>query len=184
MGMHHHEGRKMIRTPSFLVQLFIFGVLLAALGVTLMPEFRGGIFVTAVVAITEILLGCVMIFDVWRPALPGKHAAGPGPSAGTGETLESVQRLQASQVGKVVCLSAVFFLPIVPLGVYFGAPVGIALILRHHCRTSRWFAVVFAVIAGSVLPWLFTVILSTALWPGVVPEIIPDWLGGGILPPI
>lgn len=174
----------MIRTPSFLVQLFIFGVLLAALGVTLMPEFRGGIFVTAAVAITEILLGCVMIIDLWRPDLPGDHGAGPGPPAGISENLESEQRLQASQVGKVVCLGAVFFLPVVLLGVYFGAPVGIALILRHHCRASLRFAVVFAVIAGSVLPCLYTVILSTALWPGVVPEIIPDWLGGGILPPI
>ncbi len=174
----------MSRTLSFLVQLFIFGVLLAAFGATLMPEFRGGIFVTAVLAITTILLGYVMIFDVWRPALPGKHAAGPGPSAGAGDALESTQPLQATQIGKVVWFSAVFFFPIVLLGIYFGAPIGIAWILHRHCRASRWFTVVFAVSAGSILPWLFTIILSTALWPGVVPEIIPDWLGGGILPPI
>ena len=41
-----------------------------------------------------------------------------------------------------------------------------------------------ALLVGVVLPVAFATSLNLSLWPGLLPEIVPDWIGGGMLPPL
>jgi hypothetical protein len=40
-----------------------------------------------------------------------------------------------------------------------------------------------AAVWGFLVPVIFSKTLEVSMWPGLVPELIPQWLGGGILPP-
>jgi hypothetical protein len=34
-----------------------------------------------------------------------------------------------------------------------------------------------------LVPVAFGKMLEVSMWPGLLPELIPQWIGGGILPP-
>jgi len=40
------------------------------------------------------------------------------------------------------------------------------------------------VMLGLVVPIAFGAAIGMDLWPGLIPELMPGWLGGGLLPPL
>jgi hypothetical protein len=45
-------------------------------------------------------------------------------------------------------------------------------------------AAVLTLIWGVVIPVAFGILLQVAIWPGLIPELVPGWIGGGLLPPL
>lgn len=136
--------------------------LVALLAVSLQAGWRGGNYVRAVLVATSLLL-----------TFQTAQALGQSDRAEEGAWRD---------IGRAARATAALVVLVVPLGIYLGLPLFLYWMLRLHAATSRRSAVLLALVAGPVLAWVFGWALSLRLWPGLAPELIPGFLGGGLLP--
>ena len=87
--------------------------------------------------------------------------------AGVGRSLASVIALFGTMllVGMVVAMPLVAFM-----------------ILRWHMGLSARRAGMLALLLGVAMPVAFSLAVGMPLWNGLIPEILPGWIGGAIIP--
>jgi hypothetical protein len=152
----------------------IEGLLLAGFLVflheTLQPGFKGGGFILSCLVLSTAFLVAVLARDVWIAVSKPSHACAPAVISAwrvIGLSFASVAVLLGSTLvfGMVVAMPAVAFL-----------------ILRWHMHLPLWRAGAVALLLGTVIPIAFSLTVGMPLWAGMIPEVIPYWVGGGILP--
>ena len=185
MSSSFPTGATKNRRPSMLSpQLVILAVLLVVLAmmffVAVAPEFRGGGFSTCVLATAIGLVAVVLV----------RAAAGLGGVA-RDESDDDVplklgerEELAWTHIARAVAIMAGLFAAVVLLGIVIGLTVAAFAILRLHMHVPARNAAVLAFVWGVVVPVVFSKALEVAVWPGLVPELVPRWIGGGVLPPL
>jgi len=153
---------------------------------TLDPDYRGGWFVSATLLLGLAFLGLVFVRDVtvalWgRPAKP-TPAADTGPLGGDDD--EALPAADWRTIGDAAATLAGVFACIFVLGVVLGTALAAWVIFIWQSKLNAGKALIGAVLIGIVLPVLFALALDLTLWPGIIPQLIPDWVGGGLVPPL
>ncbi len=92
-----------------------------------------------------------------------------------------VNRLRVFQV---LAWIAGFFATTFLLGFFVSAGLFLFLFLKIEGRTPLLRAMVAGALSGVLIYFIVDKGFMLRLWPGVLPEIIPDVLGGGIIPPL
>lgn len=73
---------------------------------------------------------------------------------------------------------------IIGVGFYVATPVFTFVYLRFEAQLKHWQALVVTAGASLVLYVAFVKILFIHPWPGLVPELVAGYVGGGIAPPL
>jgi len=153
----------------------IEGLLLTGLVVllheTLQPNFRGGGFVLCCVLLAIVFLGFVFVRDVWR-AWSSRSGRGGTP------TVSANWNVIARSLMSVLVLFGAMLL----LGMVVAMPLVAFAILRWHMGLNVMRAGGVAVLLGVVMPIAFSLAVGMPLWNGLIPEIVPGWIGGSIIP--
>ena len=175
----YRERRQSLLSPQPVILAVLFVALIGLMAMALQPGFRGGGFVTAALAIATGLIG-VLLF---------RSATGAELACDGGDDDVPLKMSEGGAVGWGVILRAAavisgLFALVLFLGMIIGLTTATFLILRLQMRLSLRTAALLALVWGTVLPALFGVLLDVALWPGLIPEIIPRWIGGGVPPPL
>lgn len=177
------ETRASKRASPLSVQPVILALVLAGLtamfAVAVQPDFRGGRFLTSMLALAIVLVGVVLVRAVMGADLARDESEDDVP----------LKLGERDEIGWILLLRAVavmagLFLAIMLLGVVIGLTLATFAILRLHMQVPLRLAALLALIWGIVVPVVFGTTLDVAMWPGLVPELIPRWIGGGILPPL
>jgi hypothetical protein len=61
-------------------------------------------------------------------------------------------------------------------------PLAAFVILRWHMGLSVMRSMTLALLLGLAMPVVFSLAVGMPLWNGLVPEILPGWIGGAIIP--
>jgi putative tricarboxylic transport membrane protein len=155
-------------------------VILASMFVSaVQPGFRGGGFLTSVLAIAVGLIAILVV----RAATYGEGTAR--------DESENELPLKLSEHHEgtwlPILLAAMFsvglFMAVTFFGIVIGTAIAVFVVLWQYMRLPLRHAAPFAVIWGMLVPVVFSTTLEVSMWPGLLPELIPQWLGGGILPP-
>lgn len=173
-------SRRSAVPPVFLSILLAW--LAGFLAITLEPGYRGGSFITVVLAGTVLALAVVLVSEIADRRGGGRtRAARVGPPRPLSQTEAT---LDGGRLARAAWFSVLLVGAVVVLGIYVGTPLALLWIGRRHCRAGWGFAAGFALVIGTLLPFVFAQVVSIELWPGAIPAIIPGWLGGGLLPPV
>jgi hypothetical protein len=179
------RSRRLMTVP-IVVETGLLALFAFLLVETLHPDFRGGRFVTATLLLGLAFLGTVFVRDV-AVALWGR-AAKPLPAADTGplgrDDDEAPQSTDWSTIGDAAVTLAGVFVAIFVFGVVLGTTLAAWVIFVWQSKLSIGKAASGAVLVGIVMPVLLASALELTLWPGIIPLVIPDWVGGGIPPPL
>jgi hypothetical protein len=76
------------------------------------------------------------------------------------------------------------FAAVLLLGMVVGLALAAFVILTMQMKVSIRAAAMLALVWGVVIPVAFGILLQVAIWPGLIPELVPGWIGGGLLPPL
>lgn len=79
----------------------------------------------------------------------------------------------------VLLFGLVFF-----AGFYVASPPFLLLFFLVEAKLSWPRALAFTLAISIPIYLIFDLGLNMSIWPGAIPEIIPDFLGGGIVPPL
>lgn len=158
----------------------LMAVLLSMLGAALRSDFDGGHLVALVAAFTAGSLMWVLLKE--------------NVSAWGGVRNESSEQMSTNEedartLGTKECWLAIFytvlmFVLVYVLGTLPGCVVFVSAFLLLHRRGNPWAAIFLALLVGGVVPYLLAAVLDARLWEGVIPEIVPGWVGGGVAPPL
>jgi hypothetical protein len=160
----------------FNLALLVF--FLAMLGAALTPDFGGGHLVAFVAAFSAGALVWVIVTD----SLFARSGIGSTQRPGFDEADARAPRARESWLA--VFYALLLFILVYVLGTLFGCVVFVGAFLLLHRRGNPWLAVFLALIVGAVVPYILGGALDVRLWEGVMPEIIPSWIGGGTPPPL
>jgi hypothetical protein len=153
----------------------IEGLLLAGLVIllheTLQPNFRGGGYVLCCVLLAIVFLGFVLVSDVWTA---WSSRSGRGGTATVAANWNIIGRSLAS----VIALFGTMLL----VGMVVAMPLVAFMILRWHMGLSARRAGMLALLLGVAMPVAFSLAVGMPLWNGLIPEILPGWIGGAIIP--
>lgn len=184
-GGEGRGGRRRYSVAS--MRCAIEAVLLAGMCVllaqTLRPGFGGGRFVLFVLVFNVALLSMVLLRDLASALRP--HRAVP---AGATETanphlpIETDLAANWPTVARCLGLIVGYFALVLVFGCVVGMSASCWAVLRFHVGLKPVRATLGALVLGAFVPIGFSLALGVLLWPGVLPEAIPGWLGGGILP--
>jgi hypothetical protein len=152
----------------------IEGLLLAGFLVllheALQPEFKGGGFIQSCLVLSMVFLVAMFARDIWIGLSKRSQPRGS-------ESASAWRVIGLSLTSVVGLLGAVLV-----FGMVVGMPAVAFLILRWHMGLPSWRAAVIALLLGAGIPIAFSLTVGMPLWAGMMPEIIPHWVGGGILP--
>jgi hypothetical protein len=167
------------RKAALIFEAAMMAALLGMLGAALRPGFGGGHLVAVVAALTAGVLAWVMLKESVAASKRGGRAPGERPSDG----------VEAAAAGARECWLAVFyavlmFLLVYVLGTLSGCVLFVGAFLLFHRRGNPWTAIFLALVVGAIVPYLLGGLLDARLWEGVIPEIVPGWIGGGVPPPL
>lgn len=169
-------GRRLFSVTCCVEALLLVGVLIL-LSQALRPDFGGGRFILVTLFFSLVLLTVALARDVIAAILADRNPAVRRSEADAG-----------SHQWGVVLRGTVLIVGLFALILAFGTLVGMTVvalaILRWHIRVTLGPAIGGAVILGLLVPIAFAWAVGISLWPGLAPELIPDWLGGGIMPPL
>lgn len=169
-------GRRLFGVTCCVEALLLVGLLIL-LSQALQPNFGGGRFVVVTLLAGLVLLGIALTRDVIAAVIADRRSA-----------LRRAEADAGSREWGVVARGLALIVVLFSLIVIFGTPVGMTvvalIILRWHIRATLGPTIGGAVILGVLIPVAFGWAVGITLWPGLVPELIPGWLGGGILPPL
>lgn len=147
-------------------------------------DFRGGWFLKSTLLIAVALVTAVLVRDVIRVAA-GQELESDNPS------IVAVQFDGAKAdpenwrtIALIVLTVAALFLSLFVFGIPVGTMIACWVILVWKLRVGVGRALFGAVMFGIAVPVPFTYVLGLNMWPGVIPKIIPDWVGGGLPPPL
>jgi hypothetical protein len=153
-------------------------VLAMMFSMAVQPEFRGGRFLTSVLAVAIGLVSVVLV-----RALIGIGQIVRDDSEGPLK-LDERQELTWTPILLAAALIAGLFLAVTLFGIVIGSTVAVFAILWLHMRVPARAAGLLALIWGVVVPVAFSISLDVAMWPGLIPELMPRWVGGGLLSPL
>jgi hypothetical protein len=161
--------------PPIVLTCAIEGLLLAGLVVllheTLQPTFKGGTFVLCCVLLAIVFLGFVFVRDVW---IAWFSRAGRGGTPAVTANWNVIARSVASVI--------VLFGAMLIFGMVVAMPLVAFAILRWHMGLGVARGAGVALLLGMAMPVAFSLAVGMPLWNGLIPEIVPGWIGGGILP--
>jgi hypothetical protein len=171
--------RQALLSPQPVILAVVLATLLAMIAVALQPGFRGGGFLTSALAIAIGLVGTIL----------GRVALGFGLARDAGDDDVPLKVSEGGDEGWVAILRATMviaglFALVLLLGMVVGLTIAVFLIVRLHMKVPMRLATALALVWGVAIPAVFGVFLEVAIWPGLIPEIIPRWFGGGLLPPL
>jgi hypothetical protein len=153
----------------------IEGLLLAGLLVllheTLQPNFKGGGYVLCCVLLAIVFLGFMFARDLWTA---WSSRAGRGGTAAVSANWNVIARSLASVI--------VLFGAMLVLGMVVAMPLVAFTILRWHMGLGVARAAGVALLLGVAMPVAFSLAVGMPLWNGLIPEIVPGWIGGAIIP--
>jgi hypothetical protein len=182
-GLPQSSFRRLLTVP-IVVEIGLLGLFAFLLVNTLDPEFRGGRFVIATLLLGLAFLATVLARDVsialWGRPVPPASASGPL----GGEDDDEGEGVSWITVGEAAFTLAAVFLCIFVLGVVGGVTIAAWGIFLWQSKLSMAKALIGALLVGVVLPVLLALALDLTLWSGIIPEVIPDWVGGGLAPPL
>jgi hypothetical protein len=150
------------------------------------PAFRGGWMVGATLLLGIGFLGVVFVRDVVvallhpEGARVAKDSDSPLSLAEDGAAAPARWRTVLEAGGTL----AVLFLAIFVFGVVLGVTLTAWGVLIWQSRLDPLRAAIGALLIGVALPVVFARILDLQLWPGLVPVLVPNWIGGGLPPPL
>jgi hypothetical protein len=155
-------------------------VVLAMLAVALTRDFGGGHLVALVAAFSAGSLVWVMVADGLFPSIRRKNS----PAQRTAFDEADAKAPPARESWLAVFYAVLLFILVYVLGTLLGCVLFVGAYLLLHRRGHPWRAVFLAFIVGAAVPYLLGGALDVRLWEGVMPEIIPGWIGGGTAPPL
>jgi hypothetical protein len=144
------------------------------------PEFRGGRFLTSVLAVAIGLVSAVLV----RALTSIEGLARDEPDSDRPLKLDERQGLAWTHILLAATLMVGLFLAIMLFGIVIGLTVAVFAILWVNMRVPARNAGPLALVWGVVIPVAFSESLEVAMWPGLIPELIPRWVGGGLLSPL
>jgi putative tricarboxylic transport membrane protein len=143
-------------------------------------EFQGSIFPLIIGGLAILFLAVVLGEDFSKRAAHMVQAV-LGPLSGRGE-----QRLEVGLKDLMPVLgwlfgflAATFFVGTVVSNLIF-----IFLLLWKNARMSWCKAVMFSLVVDGFIYLLFGLAFKPSQWPGIIPSLIPEIIGGGSLPPL
>ena len=163
--------------PVILAAVFIG--LLAMFAVAIQPDFRGGRFLTSTLGLAIVLVAIVLGRAVTGSNLMRDESEDDAPLK-----VSERDELGWSVIVRAVAVMAGLFLVVVLFGIVIGLTLATFAILRLHMKVVHHHAALLALAWGIGVPIVFGTTLDVAVWPGLIPELIPRWVGGGILPPL
>ncbi len=163
-------------------QTVVFGVLqffgLAGLLVmTLQPAFKGGNMIVVILAATMLLQVAALISDVVILKQPVSQPPSP-PVAGNAQPSSTGFAFLRIALMVMVLLIISYF-----MGVYAGFVTFLFAYWWRVAQFSPFFSLVLALLVGLALPVVFGSLVYITMWPGIIPELIPGYLGGAVPPP-
>ena len=172
-------------TVPIVVEIGLLALFAFLLFDTLDPDFRGGRFVTATLVLGLVFLGVVFVRDVavacyGRPAKSSSAVA----AAPLADDEDAPVAADWATIAEAAVTLAGVFVCIFVLGIAVGTTLAAWVIFIWQSKLSIGKAVIGALLVGIVLPVMFALALDLTLWPGIIPEIIPNWVGGGLPPPL
>jgi len=181
-GLARSWARRLLSVP-IAVEAGVLAWFILLLSEALGPGFRGGRFIIATLLLGTALVAVVLLRDVAAALLSSVAARETGETPVTTE--EDGQQVVAwPLVAAATATMAGFFASIVILGTVLGITFAAWVILRWLSKLNAVRAAIGALAVGVVLPVVFANLLDLNLWPGLIPRIVPDWIGGGLLPPL
>jgi hypothetical protein len=163
-------------------QAVLFGVLqlmvlAGLLAMTLQPDFKGGNMIVVILAGTMLLQVAVLISDVVFVKQPDSQP--PPPPA--------PNNVKASSKGfaflRILLMVMLLLIICYFMGVYAGFVSFLFVYWWRVARFSLFFSIILALLVGLALPVVFGSLVYVTMWPGIIPELIPGYLGGAISPP-
>lgn len=175
-----HEGaRPAFLSPQPVILGVVLVILLAMLAVALQPGFRGGGYLTSILAIGIALVGVVFVRTATGRSLVRDEGDDDIPlkMSDSGDVGWGAMRRAALVLGGL-------FVAALLLGMVVGLTLAAFVILTLQMKMPVRAAAVLTLIWGVVIPVAFGILLQVAIWPGLIPELVPGWIGGGLLPPL
>ena len=169
-------GRRLFSLTCFVEALLLVG-LLVLLSQALRPDFGGGKFVLVTLFASIGLLLIATIRDVVTAIIADRNIV---VSSTDTEVLRREWRVMLGGLALVVTLFGLILF----FGTVLGMTVVALVILRWYIRIGYGPAFAGTVMLGLVVPIAFGAAIGMDLWPGLIPELMPGWLGGGLLPPL
>ncbi len=129
--------------------------------------------------LAEVTPSLVKLTGAFGVSEDDKPDVSEGAESGGGATMEAGSwRRVAIVYGWLVSYFAMTFV----FGFYLSIPVFMALFLTFESRLRPLYAVGVTAATGIPLYAIFRILLDIPLWPGILPRIIPQIIGGGIVP--
>jgi hypothetical protein len=174
-----------VLTVTIIVEAGLLALFAFLLADTLDPDFRGGWFVTATLVLGLAFLAPVFARDI-AAAVRGRppQPAGAADRGAFGGEDEGPQAITWGTIGEAALTLTGVFSAIFVLGVLLGTALAAWVILIWQSQLNFGKALIGAVLIGIMLPVAFALALDLTLWPGAIPQLIPDWVGGGLIPPL
>lgn len=178
-----NKSQKMKRNwPAFRFGNLQLLVLVGLLYVTLQPGFKGGIMIIVIIAGTLLLQVAALFNDRVTGEQPESNSSSS--SAPTPSPPNTTIDLPKSYALLRILLMVAFMLIVsFFLGVYAGFIFFLFIYWWRVAGFSPYLFLLVALLVGLSLPLVFETLVSTEMWPGIIPEIIPGFLGGAISPP-
>lgn len=167
------HGRGVLNVTC-VVEAALFAGLSVLMVQALRPGFGGGRFVTVALGLSLIFLAIALTRD-----MIASLAASPRSPDQSAES----RRQWAVALRGLVLIVALFGL-ILLFGTVVGMTAVAFFVLYWHIKARLLLALCGAVVLGIIVPVAFGWAVGIILWPGLAPELVPGWIGGGVLPPL
>jgi hypothetical protein len=145
--------------------------LIAASGIlysTWYPSYRGGMFLQALLIGVAGLSSVVMFSEVFKLY----------------RMQDRQEKSDSNSITIVLFVIITVLVTITTVGIYLGSAILLLIYWLIAVKITSIRAITLAITFGIIMPFMFSYFMERRLWPGIVPTIIPQYLGGGIIPPI
>ncbi|MBI3000774.1 MAG: hypothetical protein HYY46_20335 [Deltaproteobacteria bacterium] len=157
----------------------LMALLLGILGSAMKPDFDGGHLIALVAAFTAGSLTWVILKDyLWA----FRRRAGAPARAPSEEVDASAPGLNERWLA--VVYTVLMFTLVYVFGTLAGCILFVGAFLSLHKRGNPWLGIALALVVGGLFPYVLGGMLGLRLWEGVIPVIVPGWIGGGVPAPL
>lgn len=175
------------RWPALTFDLALLAVLLWVVWESTRPTFRGGHLIALVAGFAAALLLLVLVRALLAGQEPGLPivaeevaALAGAPAEGAAGASLPAWRHEWLAVGYTVALFALVYV----LGTVLGCVAFVFGFLALHRPRGVLRNLMMALAVGALVPYLFGGPVGLHLWEGVIPTLIPGWIGGAPPPPL
>ncbi|MFQ5850365.1 MAG: hypothetical protein ACE5JU_07210 [Candidatus Binatia bacterium] len=168
---------------SLLLTLFVVALLVTA------QDYPEDVrLVPLVIGIPTVVLFTILLVGEFYPTLMQRMESTledlwGGQARGSGVKAVSQELTSWSSVIRVMSWAVAFFVLVFLLGFFLVPPVFVAAFLIREAEMRPVSAIIASIVASLGLLGGMT-FLRVDLWMGAVPELIPGFVGGSIIPPI